>query len=119
MRTRFVGGFYGQLVSGALWLASAALATWSTPRWAALATTARVWFAEDEAGRGLGFSMADRAQGTVFALFVRPDAERRGAGRTLLAEAEAWLFAQGWTEIWLLTGVDPALRAHHVYRKAG
>lgn len=32
MRTRFVGGFYGQLVSGALWLVSAGLATWSTPR---------------------------------------------------------------------------------------
>lgn len=37
MRTRFVGGFYGQLVSGALWLVSAALATWSTPRVAILA----------------------------------------------------------------------------------
>ncbi len=32
VRTRFVGGFYGQLVSGVLWLASASLATWSTPR---------------------------------------------------------------------------------------
>ena len=32
MRTRFVGGFYGQLVSGVLWLTSASLATWSTPR---------------------------------------------------------------------------------------
>lgn len=32
MRTRFVGGFYGQLVSGVLWVASASLATWSTPR---------------------------------------------------------------------------------------
>jgi hypothetical protein len=31
-RIRFCGGFYGQLVSGLLWLASAALATWSTPR---------------------------------------------------------------------------------------
>ena len=37
MRTRFVGGFYGQLVSGVLWLISASLATWSTPR-AAIAT---------------------------------------------------------------------------------
>jgi GNAT superfamily N-acetyltransferase len=63
--------------------------------------------------------MAERAQGTVFALFVRPDAEGRGIGRTLLAEAEAWLFANGWTEIWLLTGADPALRAHRVYRMAG
>ncbi len=32
MRTRFVGGFYGQLVSGWLWLVSASLATWGSPR---------------------------------------------------------------------------------------
>jgi hypothetical protein len=32
VRTRFAGGFYGQLVSGVLWLMSASLATWSTPR---------------------------------------------------------------------------------------
>lgn len=32
VRIRFVGGFYGQLVSGLLWLVVAALATWSSPR---------------------------------------------------------------------------------------
>ena len=32
VRVVFVGGFWGQLVSSAIWLASAALATWSTPR---------------------------------------------------------------------------------------
>ncbi len=32
LRTAFLGGFWGQLVSSLLWLASAALATWSTPR---------------------------------------------------------------------------------------
>ena len=32
MRTRYVGGFYGQLVSGLLWLASAALAESRGPR---------------------------------------------------------------------------------------
>jgi hypothetical protein len=32
MRTRYVGGFYGQLVSGLLWLLSAGLAVWSGPR---------------------------------------------------------------------------------------
>jgi hypothetical protein len=31
-RARFSGGFHGQLVSGILWLGSASLATWSTPR---------------------------------------------------------------------------------------
>jgi hypothetical protein len=37
VRTAFIGGFWGQLVSSAIWLASAALATWSTPR-AAIST---------------------------------------------------------------------------------
>ena len=32
MRSRFVGGFYGQIVSGVLWLVSASLAVWSSPR---------------------------------------------------------------------------------------
>jgi len=36
VRTVFVGGFWGQLVSAVLWFASAALATWGTPRAAIL-----------------------------------------------------------------------------------
>jgi hypothetical protein len=32
MRLRFAGGFYGQVVSGALWLASAGFATWGSPK---------------------------------------------------------------------------------------
>ena len=32
MRTVFIGGFWGQLVCSALWLASAMLGTWVTPR---------------------------------------------------------------------------------------
>ena len=35
-RIRFAGGFYGQAVSGVLWLASASFATWGTPRTAIL-----------------------------------------------------------------------------------
>ena len=37
IRTHFLGGFYGQLVSGLLWFVSAALGTWGRPR-AAIAT---------------------------------------------------------------------------------
>jgi hypothetical protein len=37
MRVHYAGASYGQLVSGLLWLASAALGTWGTPR-AAIAT---------------------------------------------------------------------------------
>jgi hypothetical protein len=32
VRASFIGGFWGQLVSSVIWLASAVLATWSTPR---------------------------------------------------------------------------------------
>jgi GNAT superfamily N-acetyltransferase len=79
-----------------------------------LRTRSRAWLAEVE-GQPVAFAMADAAQGTVFALFVRPGYEGRG----LLHAAEAWLFAQGWTELWLLTGGDPQIRAHGFYRRAG
>ena len=36
MRTVFAGGFWGQLVSSVIWLVSAALGTWVTPRAAIL-----------------------------------------------------------------------------------
>ena len=36
VRTVFMGGFAGQLVSGVLWLVSAALATWVSPRYGIL-----------------------------------------------------------------------------------
>lgn len=32
MRRHFVGGFFGQLTSGLVWLGAAVLATWGTPR---------------------------------------------------------------------------------------
>ncbi|HEY2460166.1 MAG TPA: hypothetical protein VGI16_05145 [Candidatus Acidoferrum sp.] len=32
VRTSYLGGFWGQMVSGGIWLTSAALGTWSTPR---------------------------------------------------------------------------------------
>ena len=36
VRTVYAGGFFGQLVSGAIWLVSAGLATWASPRAAIL-----------------------------------------------------------------------------------
>ena len=44
VRTVFRGGFWGQLVSSAIWLASAALGTWSTPRAAIWAVVAGGFF---------------------------------------------------------------------------
>ena len=44
VRTVFIGGFWGQLVSSAIWLTSAALGTWVTPRAAILAVVAGGFF---------------------------------------------------------------------------
>jgi hypothetical protein len=44
VRTVFIGGFWGQLVSSAIWLASAALGTWVTPRAAIWALVAGGFF---------------------------------------------------------------------------
>lgn len=79
---------------------------------------ARSWVIEERHGV-VAFSMADTRTGTVFALFVRPEAERRGYGRALLRAAEEWLFAAGWETIWLQTGKAPHFRAHRLYRAAG
>jgi GNAT superfamily N-acetyltransferase len=83
-----------------------------------LRTDSRAWIADVD-GRPVAFSMANAAERTVFAMFVRPGYEGRGLGRALMAEAEAWLFAQGADEIWLTTGSDPAIRANGFYRHLG
>src|SRR5262245_58480878 len=48
------------------------------------------WVAE-AAGEIVAFSMADKRDGQLFALFTKPGHERRGYGAALLAEAETWL----------------------------
>ena len=68
-----------------------------------LVTTSRAWIAE-EGRQAVAFSMADSAEATVFAMFVRPGYEGRGLGRALMQAAEDWLFSKGLDEIWLLTG---------------
>ena len=83
-----------------------------------LLTRSRAWLAHVD-GTAAGFSMADSARATVFALFVRPEFENRGIGRRLMAEAEAWLFGQGWDQIWLATGPDESLRAWGFYLHLG
>jgi len=73
-----------------------------------------VW---DEGGRILGFSAADPGDGTVWALFVEPDAEGRGIGRALLPRALDELRAGGWERARLTTG--PGSRAEAFYRRGG
>lgn len=83
-----------------------------------LRSTASAWIAEVN-GHPIGFSLADAARETVFALFVQPAFEKRGIGRMLLDRAEDWLWEQGCGRIWLLTGAEPHIRAHGFYRRQG
>jgi GNAT superfamily N-acetyltransferase len=83
-----------------------------------LRTTSRAWLAEVN-GQPVAFSMADAQQGTIFAMFVRPGYEGLGLGRSLMQDAEGWLYAQGHDEIWLLTGSEQGLRANGFYHHLG
>jgi len=64
-----------------------------------------------------GFSMADRRDGQIFALFTRPGCEGRGAGTRLLDVATQWLRERGIGEAWLTT--DAASTAARFYANRG
>lgn len=65
----------------------------------------------------VGFSIADRASGSIFALFVLPEHERRGIGSRLHGLALDWLWANGARRVWLTT--DPASKAARFYERRG
>jgi GNAT superfamily N-acetyltransferase len=76
-----------------------------------------VWIAEvDE--RPVAFSMIDRDEGEVFAMFVRPAYENRGLGRLLMAAAEAELF-RAHERIFLVTDGRQEIRANGFYQRLG
>ncbi len=83
-----------------------------------LQTDCRAWLAEQN-GRGIGFAIANATEATIFELFVRPEYEGQGVGRALIQSAEAWMWEQGLTQIWLLTGNDLTLRAYGFYLHLG
>jgi GNAT superfamily N-acetyltransferase len=61
------------------------------------------WVAEED-GRIVAFSMANRDDGQIFALFTLPGYERRGHGNRLLDEAVAFLRRHGHGVARLSTG---------------
>lgn len=77
--------------------------------------TTSVWVAEYEQ-RGCGFAIADQEEGSVFAMFVYPDAENKGIGKALLQKMEQILF-ENFSEIWLET--DRHSRAFTFYSHQG
>jgi GNAT superfamily N-acetyltransferase len=83
---------------------------------ASLLVDRKGWVAE----RGkeiVAFSMADRADPSVFALFVLPEYEGRGIGNRLLDLALRWLWDNGAELIWLTTSPDS--RAARFYARRG
>jgi GNAT superfamily N-acetyltransferase len=83
---------------------------------ASLLADSKGWVAEAE-GEIVGFSIADRASGSIFALFVLPDHEGRGIGGGLLDKALGWLWDGGADRVWLTT--DPGTRAARFYERRG
>jgi GNAT superfamily N-acetyltransferase len=76
----------------------------------------RGWVAEYE-GRVVGFSMADREESMIWALFLLPEWEKQGLGRALLGRAVEWLWSEGCGRIWLTT--EPGSRAEGFYAHLG
>ena len=73
------------------------------------------WIAEAE-GVNMGFAVADAEDGSVFALFVRPEWENKGVGKLLLERLEAFLFSRH-EMLWLET--DGCSRAAGFYARQG
>ena len=82
----------------------------------AIGTTGRGWVAET-GGEIVGFAVGNATNGNIWALFVHPDHEGRGYGRSLHDEMVAWLQGRGVRRLWLTTAPDT--RAERFYRRAG
>lgn len=76
----------------------------------------RGWVAEDD-GDVVAFCYADKDQGAIWALFVRPGHEGRGIAKALLGLAVDWLFGLGYARIHLSTGANT--RADRFYAAQG
>lgn len=83
---------------------------------AGLEARGKGWVAEHE-GQVVGFSMADREESAIWALFLRPEWEGRGLGRLLLGRAVEWLWGEGCGRVWLTT--EPGSRAEGFYAHLG
>jgi GNAT superfamily N-acetyltransferase len=81
-----------------------------------LDTLGRGWVAEQD-GEIIGFSYADRTDSSIWALFVDPAREGRGAGKRLLRLAADWLFELGHPDVRL--GTAARTRADRFYAAQG
>lgn len=65
----------------------------------------------------VGFAIADLQGHNIWALFLRPEYEGKGIGRTLHDTMLDWYFSQTRETVWLAT--SPGTRAESFYVKAG
>ena len=76
----------------------------------------RGWVAQRD-GATVAFSYANRADGSIWALFVEPAQEGKGLATGLLGLATDWLFELGYAEVKLDTGAGT--RADRFYARKG
>ena len=74
------------------------------------------WVCEID-GKIVGFAIADLKEHNIWALFLHPDFEKQGIGRTLHDMMLDWYFQQTQQGVWL--GTAPGTRAEAFYQKAG
>jgi GNAT superfamily N-acetyltransferase len=65
----------------------------------------------------IGFAIADLKDNNIWALFLRPEFEKKGIGKQLHDIMLDWYFKQTMDTVWL--GTSPKTRAESFYRKAG
>jgi GNAT superfamily N-acetyltransferase len=65
----------------------------------------------------VGFSIVDLKENNIWALFLKPEFEKRGIGKQLHDTMLDWYFVQTKVNVWL--GTSPNTRADLFYRKMG
>ncbi len=76
----------------------------------------RSWVCEVDS-KIIGFSAAEIADNSIWALFVSPEEENKGAGKQLLKLATDWLFSLGAQKVMLGTEINT--RADEFYKLQG
>jgi GNAT superfamily N-acetyltransferase len=74
------------------------------------------WVCEDN-GKVIGFSCACKEDSSIWALFIRPEYEGKGVGKTLLRLATTWLFSLSFDTVTLSTTINT--RADMFYTAQG
>ncbi|MFN0215169.1 MAG: GNAT family N-acetyltransferase [Saprospiraceae bacterium] len=74
------------------------------------------WVCEID-GQVAGFAIVDLQDHNVWALFLRPEFEKRGIGKRLQELMLNWYFERSREPVWL--GTNPGTRAEAFYRKSG